>query len=468
MCRAAAWHTSHVPRTFTRCTRSKSSSDTSTITFPIAPGPRACVRYDDVDLPELRHRLLEHRPHLRRVRYVRDDRLRPPPHLLDLLDHRRHPAPRPVRVRNSREVIHDHIRPLPRQPSRNPPTHPILPTSPSNQSHLTLKSVHLIPLTSSTNPPSEHPKRPNSYGPLATPFALSLSKGPPQASTNAGPTHHRFPRTHPDTPTPRRRGLSRMARPAQPVEGSPLHHQQRLPTHPTPTVVPAFAGTQGGALEVAFRQPALFATPNTSFPRPPSRHSCEDRNPEGRRAGQPHTVQLTHQPSTPRRSRFRGNPGQVRGRGASPSRRTCSPEPLIVIPAKAGIQRGDVCAHSPKPDRRRHEPRCVGGAMQSPFALSLSKGSSRTRRSHAETSNPTPARAMHPDTALLPHRSEERYRLPMVVANLPPQPQHHGSPHRRVRRPKRWSHGPQRWPESARQATGGVGARLQKKDWICS
>ena len=40
----------------------------------------------------------------------------------------------------------------------------------------------------------------------------------------------------------------------------------------------------------------------------------------------------------------------------------------------------------------------------------------KTRPRFHETSNPTPCAARDPDTALLPHRSEERYRLPMVVA----------------------------------------------------
>ena len=47
--------------------------------------------------------------------------------------------------------------------------------------------------------------------------------------------------------------------------------------------------------------------------------------------------------------------------------------------------------------------------------LSLSKGVLPHKSFPAKPATP-PQRARHPDTALLPHRSEERYRLPMVDA----------------------------------------------------
>ena len=41
-------------------------------------------------------------------------------------------------------------------------------------------------------------------------------------------------------------------------------------------------------------------------------------------------------------------------------------------------------------------------------------------------------------------------------SNLPPQPEQHGSPCRRARRPDPWWHGPHRWSKAARQATWEV------------
>ena len=172
---------------------------------------------------------------------------------------------------------------------------------------------------------------------------------------------------YPATPTPRRRGLSRKARPAA-AGPSPLHHRQHLP--------PRTPHRRTGESRYPEGLRAGRSHPNPlSIPAPPPRHSCEGRNPEGRcapvrpegnrrgngrRAGCPHhrlpsmTPQAPTQCAGALRDSVRPEPveacpeGTRRGppariilaKATTPLRSALAvPAPSRVIPAKAGIQR---------------------------------------------------------------------------------------------------------------------------------
>ena len=219
--------------------------------------------------------------------------------------------------------------------------HQRLPTRPTptfvpapNPSFPRRREPHLPQQTPSTNPPNptvvpafagtqgrcaaRWRLRPPPFPPPLTGIPAPYSRVIPakagiQRGTGRGATPPPPKDASPTPPTPRRRGLSRMARPAA-ARPSPLHHHQHLPSHPTPP----------------------------SFPR--------------RR--EPHLPQPTPSTNPPhRRSRFRGNPGQVRGEVASPSpaisatpNRHSRAHPRV-IPAKAGTQRGTGRGATPPPPK---------------------------------------------------------------------------------------------------------------------
>ena len=211
-------------------------------------------------------------------------------------------------------------------------------------------------------------------------------KGQPRQSGNHAPNQHPPPRTAPPhrrtgesrypegrqagrptqtpiaSPTPRRRGGSRTARPA--AAGPSPHHQQPSPT-PTPTIV----------------VPAL----------PHERHSCEGRNPEGRGAGR------LRPPSRP--------PLPVAG----PLPDSVRPEPVEACPE--GTRRGPHHQHPPPPPtppssywRKPVSRGARRGAPPSPIASPTPRrrGGSRTARPAA--AGPSLHRHQQPSTTPTPHR----------------------------------------------------------------
>ena len=131
--------------------------------------------------------------------------------------------------------------------------------------------------------------------PAPNPRVIPAKAGTQRGAGRGNPTtahRRRSPEPVEGPPTPRRRGLSRMARPAA-AGPSPLHHHQHLPFPPAPTVVPAFAGTQGRGTGAGRPVPLGRMVPRNSPP-------------EGWRLQNPFALSLSkgpipHESSFPRR-----------------------------------------------------------------------------------------------------------------------------------------------------------------------
>ena len=198
-----------------------------------------------------------------------------------------------------------------------------------------------------------------------------------------------------------RRGASRSARPAA-AGISPLRHQQLLPVPHSPTVVPAFAGTQGrGAARGRLRL--------SSLPHSPMRHSCEGRNPEGRRVGRPH-----HQPPPsipPRRTRSANSFALSLSKGPPPPPATlASPQPPPSYrrkPVPRGARRGGIPSPLITQGHPQTQPRASEQKGQCPPAPASKRGNAPPRqRAKGATPPLTPQTAAPP--ARRPPRQPER------------------------------------------------------------
>ena len=196
-----------------------------------------------------------------------------------------------------------------------------------------------------------------------------------------------------------------MARPAA-AGPSPLHHRQRLPARPTPPSFPLSreprAGARRGGVSVS-RRPCH---PKLVIPAPYSRViPAEAGIQRGAERGNP---TKTYRIGTPKRQppvvgAFREWPVPPQ-RDPHPSITTSAyrPEPLTVIPAKAGIQRGSGRgAPTPTPHRHsralfsRHS--CEGRNPEGrwrPFALREIEGGTGAGRGNPITENRR--RSRHP------------------------------------------------------------------------
>ena len=222
-----------------------------------------------------------------------------------------------------------------------------------------------------------------SHARTAIPFALSLSKGlshapclrrheckgavasvRPEGNRRGHGRRAGHPDRHciPDSPTPRRRGASRSARPAA-AGPSPLHHQQPPPARrTTPRVIPAKAGIQRGAargVSIPHRIPySPTVGPHRDSVRPepvegsPTTNPRRIPDPTPRRRGASRSTRpaaaglspLRHQQPSPTRpptssfSRKRESRAGARRGGVPVSRRSHSPP--RVIHAQTGTPRG--------------------------------------------------------------------------------------------------------------------------------
>ena len=206
------------------------------------------------------------------------------------------------------------------------------------------------------------------------------------------------------------------------------------------------------------------ALPRTSFPprprhsrtpprsilaHPHARHSCEGRNPEGRRAGHPHPKTQSH-PQLPVVGPL---PKSVRPEPVEGGPRTPTPPALadphtpLVLPAHPHAR------HSCKGRNPKRE--CHAGSGR-PFALREIEGWTGGRRPRGDGPGRGPPHhsPRHPDTASLPPPQSLRYRLPMKVAI---------SANPTVARTVRIEAQSRR----VKQQGGGVSS-LQKNYWICS
>ena len=305
-----------------------------------------------------------------------------------------------------------------------------------------------------------------------------------------GQPHQNPSSWNPQTPTPRRRGLSRMARPAA-AGPSPLHHHQHLPPrtpHRHYRRKPVSRGATGGANPIkSYRSRACGNLTFLNKHPPPQRQgrcAARWRLPIRRAAiAIPFALSLSKglrppsspaKPATPPPARRHPDTASLR-----PHRCLRYRLPMVVANSHRNhnitAPHTVVCAvllvgrmvHSDGQSRRIKQQEGWVPVLQKKIGFvaemcqaSYDSTTETSPRSH-ETSNPTPSAARHPDTASLPTPMPP-LPSPHGSRKLPPQPQHHGSPHRRVRQPNRWWHGPQRWSMAARQATGGVVSLCKK------
>ena len=172
--------------------------------------------------------------------------------------------------------------------------------------------------------------------PVAGPLALSLSKGPPPPATPASPSPARVIPAKAGIQRGEARGVSHPIAPPLPVVDTPP-----APVRPEP-VEACPEGTRRGS-------------PTTTSPRitlPRTRHSCEGRNPEGRRAGR------LHPPSHP----------PLPTKGAPP--KSVRPEPVEACPE--GTRRGPTPTDSPRitpspPPPREPHPLAPDGTLTRPY-----------------------------------------------------------------------------------------------------
>ena len=291
-----------------------------------------------------------------------------------------------------------------------------------------------------------NPEGPGGRTPLPTHIAGALRDSVRPEPVEGFPPPPRSPRAspHPPTVVPRKRepragarcgavSVSRHSCEGRNPEGrGAVTRHSTCKRHRPPTVVPAFAGTQGRGTA---RGASASRTSHTRHRRtrkpggapsggPPPTHiagairtlsaagpspSLELPTPATvvpAKAGIQRCAGRRHAPTNPHRrraSRFRRSLSGSQGPSATTSPRASHRTPAIVVPAKAGIQR---CAG------RRHAPTNPRASHRSPPPSFSRKREPRAgaRRGALPDSNPN---SKHPDTTPLPPRRPLPYPPPM-------------------------------------------------------